>query len=790
MYKTNWHRCPRRNEAEPPFPCDALDGLITDAQAKVTANTATQADIDGLKAAIKAVNDLYVDRDAYFSEFKALLDSSNTIYNNAMGSKQKLITSADQLSSNSSSADDGSSYANLIDGNTETIFHSHWDTAMGDPTTTAESWDALQTTWITNGPNNIAVGTGYHNLQVKLAQPVNNFYFQYTGRNSDWHDNPNDIQILATNDDALGASVLASDSTQWTNITELNENLEDAGLLAYTSPQISLGNSYKYIRFVIKNTTHKDKVDSRKCANPFITGVTWNVSEFQMYTGLNPERVQYNYIPEMKTAVDALKALIDADGSLVKADLTNYNIISTLRAAKDGVLSQYADSTDLAALYAKYKTYADSSVVGDGIGFVKTQGAIDAFRSAVVAAKLTISPTQPTKATLTTAIDAMKGAFATFMTSVGQIVPNQWYNILSGSDAPYAQNQPIFLGSTSTGAQLRLGNYPMDQIDPKSDPYCIWRFVPIEGKDGQYAVQSLGTGQYFGPYRGQGSDLSPLMNHAKTPYQFQYYGNGKFKLIQAGVTDDFNCLKADGTNFIVLNYPANSSSQQAWKFVPITEDALSFNSMPDNSVQIMTLPFANNIEGATIADLNEGVQTYSVKSLTVTETGSKLELTKKNSFEAGEPFILVVNDYENYDPSAEAHPISFATPSTVIDTSSIVANGLVGTLEGMTVIKPGLGIFTSSKLSATVKGNTTISGRTGYINPNLVTTQDGNTDLTIQTVGLLNGVKSVIVNKSTDMVNVYTIDGKLLKKNVKATEAQKGLNKGLYIVGKKKVAVK
>ncbi|MDD4760425.1 MAG: hypothetical protein PHU66_06390, partial [Bacteroidaceae bacterium] len=286
--------------------CDALDELITQARTKVTANTATQADVDALTAAIKAVNDLYVDRDAYYSEFTALLDSSNTVYNNAMGAKQKLISSADQFSSNSSSADDVSSFANLIDGNTETIFHSHWDTAMADPATTADSWAALQTTWITNNTSNIAVGTGYHNLQVKLTEPINNFYFQYTGRNNDWHDNPNDIEILATNDDALGASVLASDSTQWTKITELNENLDDAALLAYTSPQIDLVNSYKYIRFVIKNTTHRNKVDTRKCVNPFITGVTWNVSEFQMYTGLNPERVQYNYIPEMKAAVDAL----------------------------------------------------------------------------------------------------------------------------------------------------------------------------------------------------------------------------------------------------------------------------------------------------------------------------------------------------------------------------------------------------------------------------------------------------------------------------------------------------
>jgi uncharacterized protein YlzI (FlbEa/FlbD family) len=280
------------------------------------------------------------------------------------------------------------------------------------------------------------------------------------------------------------------------------------------------------------------------------------------------------------------------------------------------------------------------------------------------------------------------------------------------------------------------------------------------------------------------------MSHEKAPYEFQYYGNGRFKLIQVGVTDDYNCLKADRTDFVVLNYPADGHSQQSWKFEAIRPDQeLSFNSMPDNSIQIMTLPFENKGD-LSISNLNENVQTYAIKSLTVTETGSKLELTKKDNFEAGEPFIMTVNDYTKYDASANKQPISISVPTSEIDTSTIVANGLVGTLQGVTISKPGLGIFKDSKLAATKTNNLSIAGREGYINPNLVTTQEGNTDLTIEVGDLLNGVKSVIVNKSTDKVNVYTIDGKLLKKNVKATEAQKGLNKGLYIVGKKKIAVK
>ena len=151
---------------------------------------------------------------------------------------------------------------------------------------------------------------------------------------------------------------------------------------------------------------------------------------------------------------------------------------------------------------------------------------------------------------------------------------------------------------------------------------------------------------------------------------------------------------------------------------------------------------------------------------------------------------MTINDYTHYDPTAPSQPISFAVPSTVIDSSTIVANGLVGTLQGITLKKPGLGIIKNSELNETTTYEISIPGRTGYINPNLVTNQEGDADLVIESGILLTDVKSAVINKATDKVCVYTIDGKLLKKNIKATDAQKGLSKGLYIIGKNKIAVK
>lgn len=52
------------------------------------------------------------------------------------------------------------------------------------------------------------------------------------------------------------------------------------------------------------------------------------------------------------------------------------------------------------------------------------------------------------------------------------------------------------------------------------------------------------------------------------------------------------------------------------------------------------------------------------------------------------------------------------------------------------------------------------------------------------------GIEETKTVTEPEYVNVYTVDGVLLKKNVKAAEALEGLSKGLYVVGHKVVAVK
>ena len=114
------------------------------------------------------------------------LDSANNSRNKANEYK-KLINRVDQIASNAQSPGNGSAYANLIDGNTSTIFHSVWESNFASATQLGTSY-------------------GWHNLQFTLNEPISQIRFEFTGRNdASWCDTPNHITIYGTNDDALGA---------------------------------------------------------------------------------------------------------------------------------------------------------------------------------------------------------------------------------------------------------------------------------------------------------------------------------------------------------------------------------------------------------------------------------------------------------------------------------------------------------------------------------------------------------------------------------------------------------
>ena len=208
-------------------------------------------------------------------------------------------------------------------------------------------------------------------------------------------------------------------------------------------------------------------------------------------------------------------------------------------------------------------------------------------------------------------------------------------------------------------------------------------------------------------------------------------------------------------------------------------DAITL-TYPENSVQVVTLPYSVS----NLSAINENVHTYAIRSQ---KSATELALVKKGEFAAGEPFIMTIGDMSQYEDYHGNTEIVLPLPSD-LTAKAVTVNGLVGVLSLCTISGNGNGFIVNAVLKVLAEDKSTdIGSQSGYIVPSLIEAQEGEYDLLLTTERAL-GIKQVTGNSA--LVNVYTVDGKLLKRNVKAADVLKNLKKGIYIIGKKKVSVK
>ena len=115
------------------------------------------------------------------------------------------------------SQESGNAYANLIDGNYETFFHSGYGNSIGE---------------------------GSHYLQADLGKAVKSFRFYFKKRSQNNNNRPTKITIEGSND-----------KSAWTEVKVISSGFPtDANVLDYYSEEIASATAYQHYRFTVNTT--------------------------------------------------------------------------------------------------------------------------------------------------------------------------------------------------------------------------------------------------------------------------------------------------------------------------------------------------------------------------------------------------------------------------------------------------------------------------------------------------------------------------------------------------------
>ncbi len=687
------------------------------------------------------------------------------------------------------------SYANLIDKNSDGSYNLN--------TCFQSTWDAS------------AYPNGRQPLQVDLRNnPVQNFEFYFGLRNNDWgwKECWSDIDVYATNDANIAGKDDITES-EWTYVGNYNDlisyikpadaNINSTGRYIYYRIT-GLDQPYRFIRFIVNST-----IDPQ-------AAMMYTIGAFQMYdVVLNEDNSPYNYIEGLKELVDQLNEEIAKGKESVANNNATEEAVARIIELTNKVVALTPNTDPLDEKLAEVKEYVNKYSDEDNWGDV-TSEQLETILDAIGEAE-EYDHDQPQQADLDQRLAKLTAAFALYKTQQKKPETGVWYYISNTdkSRAGYTEeggtgdiwsrwcNDNVIMAphtnltrdeSYTEKDYVTWSGY--DHISQTlsdsvpADPYSMWRLVKIEGNDAEdvYALQNRATGHYLGVTSNHNGAAG--MSKTPVPYKFNLLKSGQFHIICQDASNTWSTpLHADGRKW-VLSWESDADSPSSWNLEPIDSNDIFYGELTvrNNNAMILTLPYAYNDE--TIADLNKEnyVTTYAVKGLS--DDASQLLLTQKTTFEAGEPIVVIVGDPTIYADADEGVRI-FLPLAEEFSYDVKEANGLVGTFS-YTTVPLNVGLLKGDSVISNTNQAAKLCGQRGYVNVGGVNTyEDMSTDAVLYLNGeFVNNINVVPTSGNNGKVDVYTTDGVLVKKNVKAENATNGLKKGVYIIGKEKVLVK
>ncbi|MBP5628949.1 MAG: dockerin type I repeat-containing protein, partial [Bacteroidaceae bacterium] len=542
-------------------------------------------------------------------------------------------------------------------------------------------------------------GSGYIDIDI-TANPQQIVTFTYTTRcasmehgtanQHQWgvQERPNMVEIYASNDTVDNNWTLVG-STSLGTVTPA----EKTNPFPPVSFTIDLGETYGYLRYKVLTNANN--------------GSYFTLSGFQVYPSVVDEATSQYYTTEgMKDKADALMALV-AEKSAIAETATEDDVIE-LKNAFNAVQELYADTTALAELADECLVLATTAVEGDDIGMLTDGALAETLETVAATARRMISPTisvDEVKAQMA----ALRTAKENFLNGLNNFEPNTIYYLENASIDAACGDRMLYASAPDRKTVLRAG-----VVGETYDEYSaetMWMFVPAEG-EGLYYVQNVATGFYATEFNALDGD-APLSFKA-VPYEVKYTGYGSYSLIPANSTNKDGAAlalkEAEGKDPSATFAPVEAMTSTSWNIKPLAEDVegISTSFITLYNAGVLALPY--NL--SQVADLNDGIKLYKVKSMTeeTTDEGelrTTIEFYEVDEVAANEPVY-----YEYTGPEGAQLTVPLPTELSAV---KVPANGLVGLPYAQTV---GAGVAYGSPDGLTTSTtNVNLAAQTGYIDP-------------------------------------------------------------------------
>lgn len=711
----------------------------------------------------------------------ALNEKLTVIYDKASTMKKKndgslgLVTSVAQLSSNAAEPTGGEGkLESLIDLDNKTYFHTNW--------------------------SNTSSVEGKHFLQADLQYAVDGVKLDFVRRlrlqgNPDNYPKVADIQV--TNDPA----------GDWVSVGDFEfDYTEDVKYAKETIPgkikadtlctahagygTVSFGEAYRYVR-IIPNVIN-DEVENK----PY-----WYLAELHF---LPLQDIENAYSQVVEADRTEFEALLDKAAAELAAGKATQATITGLQASYDKVLAQIPDPARITDLVAEVKKAIESAREGDepgyyGAGSIATIKAAVAEAEAAIKPGLTLAKVDEVVATLQAAYDAFHASMV--LPEVGQlyllrsasVAANGAGNAWNSKDAPIYSVNNAKVGAlrfTVLDGTAEKADELTDTINFDTNMRYLWKVTKATAEG--VALQNLGTGMWISAevegnngQMTQSTEESLLKYHLKAPGEFVFeVGEGLYANFQ------------NGGAMVAWN---NAYDQNApIKFV--SRDALMLESdyrwaVTPNVMQVITLPVA--IQGGVAAGT-----IYTVLGLNADRSKILLMENDGEDIAAGQPFVYKAPSapelWDKLDRNMNlALFYTVQAPSEEEITyvyEGVKGAGFCGTVAETDTIGAQNGYLNEAGAFAGVASEQTkaIGVNSGYFTGLLGAAEDASLATAEIALGdfALTGISEAQTVILPAQVNVYSIDGKIVRRNVKTGSALRNLPAGVYIMGGQKVLVK